>query len=387
MGLRSYAGTAFTVLLVGLLLVILLGQVLGQPIGLGFVITGSMSPTLEPGDGFVAVPPALAGDIEQGDVVTFEAEEIQGGGLTTHRIVRETSEGYITRGDANPFTDQDGGEPPVRETDIVAVALQFNGDVVVIPNFGTAIMGLQGAFGAVAGIFAGIPGLAVVAEGGIASVMVGLGLLVLGLSFVGELVGGQSRGDRSRSDSREGVLSAGLVLLVIILVITVPATVSMVVPSGTNELQVISSSSPTEDPTIIERGGTTQITFNGSNSGFLPLVMIVEPATNDVVVSNSTMVLFRGQSESTTVTISVPDETGLYVRAISVRHYLQVMPTPFIIAMHNIHPWVAILGIDLYLAAIVSMIYGFSVGFNPIRMRSTGRNLSMVDRLKRMLPP
>ncbi|TKX51714.1 signal peptidase I, partial [Halorubrum sp. SP3] len=71
------------------------------------------------------VPPAIAGDIEEGDVVTFEAQELQGGGLTTHRVVDETDQGYITRGDANPFTDQDGPEPPVQESQIAAVALEL----------------------------------------------------------------------------------------------------------------------------------------------------------------------------------------------------------------------------------------------------------------------
>ena len=44
----------FTVLLIMLFLI--LGSVLGQPITLGYVETESMSPTLEPGDGFIAVP-------------------------------------------------------------------------------------------------------------------------------------------------------------------------------------------------------------------------------------------------------------------------------------------------------------------------------------------
>ncbi|RLM60020.1 S26 family signal peptidase, partial [Halorubrum sp. Atlit-26R] len=54
----------------------LVGQQLGQPIVLGFVLTGSMNAepaNMAPGDGFVAVPPSIAGDIEEGDVVTFEA--------------------------------------------------------------------------------------------------------------------------------------------------------------------------------------------------------------------------------------------------------------------------------------------------------------------------
>jgi len=42
------------------------GQLLGQPILLSFVETGSMQPTLDPGDGFVAVPASLAGPVGVG---------------------------------------------------------------------------------------------------------------------------------------------------------------------------------------------------------------------------------------------------------------------------------------------------------------------------------
>ena len=66
------------------------GNLLGQPILFSYVETGSMEPTLATGDGFVAVPPEVSGPIDEGDVVVFEAQRIQGGGLTTHRVVSET---------------------------------------------------------------------------------------------------------------------------------------------------------------------------------------------------------------------------------------------------------------------------------------------------------
>ena len=125
---------------------LLAGQFLGQPVLLGYVETGSMAPTLNPGDGFVAVPAALAGPIDEGDVVTFRAEELQGGGLTTHRIVGQTDRGYVTKGDANPFTDQDGSEPPVKRPQIVAVALQVGDGVVTLPNLGVAVTGVRAGF-------------------------------------------------------------------------------------------------------------------------------------------------------------------------------------------------------------------------------------------------
>lgn len=93
-----------------------------------------MSPNLEPGDGFIAVPIQLAGPIEPGDVVAFDAKVLHGGGLTTHRVVDETAAGFITKGDANAVTDQDGSEPPVKRGQDVAVAYQFGGTVVSTPS-------------------------------------------------------------------------------------------------------------------------------------------------------------------------------------------------------------------------------------------------------------
>src|SRR6056297_3527746 len=132
----GYAAALFVILL-------LVGQLLGQPILLGYVATGSMEPTMDAGDGFVAIPSAVSGDVEEGDVVVFQARELHDGGLTTHRVVDETEGGYVTKGDANPFTDQDGGEPPVTDGQIVANALQIEGTVVTIPHLGTVVMGIQ----------------------------------------------------------------------------------------------------------------------------------------------------------------------------------------------------------------------------------------------------
>ena len=125
------------------------GAALGRPVFLTYVETGSMQPTLEPGDGFVAIPAELAGPVDEGDVTVFEAEAIQGGGLTTHWVVDETDHGFVTGGDANPFTDQDDDEPPVREAQVVAVAWKPGGSVLVVPHLGTAVEGTRTVLGTV----------------------------------------------------------------------------------------------------------------------------------------------------------------------------------------------------------------------------------------------
>ncbi|CDK39297.1 signal peptidase I [Halorubrum sp. AJ67] len=382
MELRSSLGSVATLALVAVIVAMLVGQQLGQPILFGFVVTGSMSPTLEPGDGFVAVPPVLADDIEEGDVVTFDARELQGGGLTTHRVVGETDEGYVTRGDANPFTDQDGDEPPVQESQIVSVALQFDGELVVIPSIGTVALALQGAFGAVMGVLSGLPGGDAVADGNVETLMVGGGVLLLLYSFAADLLG-SDRGGRDRSRSRRGATRAGLVLAVILLLILVPATASMVIPSGVNEITVVSSESPSSNPTTIERGGSQTVTYNISNSGVFPQVAIIEPASTGVEVAETTHWIWRGQSAGTTATIHAPDETGVYYRSISERQYLGLLPLSVIVALHAVHPVVAIAAIDLVIAVVVTVVFALAVGFQPLRFRDTGRDTSVVDTVRR----
>ena len=75
-----------------------------QPTVLGFsaavVVTGSMSPAIEPGDLVVC---RRSADYAVGDVITFRS----GASLVTHRIVGDTPSGFTTKGDANNVADAD----------------------------------------------------------------------------------------------------------------------------------------------------------------------------------------------------------------------------------------------------------------------------------------
>ena len=386
MNLRSLAGSGVTVLLVVVIVAMLVGQQLGQPIVLGFVLTGSMNAepaNMAPGDGFIAVPPSIAGDVEEGDVVTFDARELQGGGLTTHRIVGETEEGYITRGDANPFTDQDGPEPPVRESQIAAVALQIDGDTVVIPRIGLGILAMQDAFAFAAAFLSDVPGLGGLADGDVGSIMMGSGVLLLVYTVLQELRGGNGgRGDEKRSQSRGGKTSAFVVLLAILLLITVPATASMVIPSNTQDITIVSSQSPSDNPTVIERGGSVQFDFNFTNNGFIPRIGVVEPASNGVEVNERVLVASRGESVGTSVVIRAPEETGAYIRSVSQRQYLGLLPVSAVVALHSIHPFVAIAAIDGVIVVTVTVVFVLAVGLRPFRFRSRDRNVSLLDRAR-----
>jgi len=130
---------AVAVLLVAFVLLSTLGQV--APIS--YVNSGSMTPALSTGDGFVAVPSVLADAPEPGDVVVYRSKSIEAGGLVTHRIVERTDGGFVTQGDANPITDQQAGEPPVPHDRIVAQVATVDGHVLALPNVGTPSMWLR----------------------------------------------------------------------------------------------------------------------------------------------------------------------------------------------------------------------------------------------------
>jgi signal peptidase len=257
MSIKRALSVTLQVAAVVVILSLIVGQFLGQPILLSFVETGSMQPTLDPGDGFVAIPAPIAGDIEPGDVVTFEAQEIQGGGLTTHRVVEETERGYITQGDNNPFTDQDGGEPVVQDAEIVAKALSVGGSVVVIPHLGTVAMGFQSvleSFQTWLAVTFGVRSFQ--GTQGIAYILFGLSAIAYGIDWYLDR-GSRDRPERDRS--RDDGTSVFAIVVVLALVLMATATAAMVVPGGTQEYGIVSAEFESENPTVIERGTSQEI--------------------------------------------------------------------------------------------------------------------------------
>jgi signal peptidase len=362
---------------------IVIGQLIGQPMVLGYVETGSMSPTLEPGDGFIAVPAAIAGPPEPGDVIVFQAQELHGGGLTTHRVVRKTEAGYITQGDANPFTDQDGAEPPVTKAQIYSHVLQINGQVLVIPNLGDVVMGVRGAFTGFISLILSVSGLDAALDGEFSNrLLLYMGSALVVLSFL--FGSGNSRTSR-RPSSRPGIYRPITILAILSLVVLVPATASMVLPAGTVQLDIVSSSNPSEDPLVIQAGETAEVEYRVFNDGFVPVVVFAEPATEGVTVEDTTFLLAGKSQSTTTIRVSAPEKTGAYRRQISESRYIPVLPISVIKSLHAIHPYLAIAAIDLVLFIGTAVLTIGVLGGSEVKLRSTSRNISLIDRIRRLL--
>ncbi len=358
-------------LLVVLLLVALLaGQALGQPILLSFVETGSMEPTLEPGDGFVAIPAELAGEPQQGDVITFNAQELHGGGLTTHRVVDETDRGYITHGDANPATDQDGAEPPVQKAQIVAKAWQVNGNVVVIPHLGTAAMGLQSGVESLQHGLARMFGTsALLGTQGLAYLLAALSGIVYAVDLW--LTRGPKRtvDDREFSRSRDTGLSMRLVVVGCVGLVLLSATAAMVAPAGTTDYGVVSAQFDSDRPTVIPSGETETVDYAVLNAGIIPTYVHLEGASEGATVEPDSLLVERRSQANATVSLTAPPETGYYPMYVQEYRYLAVLPGPVIADLYEIHPWLPIVAINAMLGIPIYLLGTVLLGRGSIRDR------------------
>ena len=347
---------------------LVVGQFLGQPVLLSYVETGSMQPALAPGDGFVAIPAGIAGGIGPGDVVTFDAQEIQGGGLTTHRVVEETERGYITRGDNNPFTDQDGGEPVVQDADVVAKALQVGGGVVVIPHLGTVAMGFQSALQSVQTWLAVTFGVrSFQGTQGLAYIVFGLSLVAYAVDWY---LNAGSRDRETRERSRDDGTSVFAILGVLALVLMATATAAMVVPGGTQEYGVVSAEFESENPTVIERGTSQDLEYVVPNAGLVPVYAYVTPASPDVDVDPQRLSVGSRGEASTTVTLSAPDETGYYRLFVVEHRYLAVLPPGIVDELYGVHPWAPLVVINGLLGGGIVGIGLLLLRGEPARIRS-----------------
>jgi len=370
MSARRRLGQVLTVVLVVLVVSMLLGQLLGQPVLLGFVTSDSMEPTIEEGDGFVALPAVLMGEPEPGDVVVFQARELHDGGLTTHRVVEATENGYVTKGDNNPFTDQDGDEPPVTDGQIVAHAVQVDGTVLVIPGLGTAVTGLQSA---VAAPFEGV-------ETGRASsflVFAGIALFVLA-----GLTGGATR-ETTRERSRENVIAAWVVVAFSVTVVVGFATAAMVMPAGVHEFGLVATENPTDQQQVLRPGESATIEYDVHNGGFVPVLVMNDAASTGVSVEPGRAVLGGGDRAQVNATLTAPGEPGRYLRSVEETRYLLVLPASVLVALHSLHPLLALAAVDVVVGGFVLAIAVAVFGTGQLRLRSGAKTVPLKVRVRR----
>lgn len=370
--------------LVALLLVsVIAGQLLGQPVLLTYVETGSMSPTLEPGDAFIAIPPAIAGPVDTGDVIVFQATVLEGGGLTTHRVVDVRNGGYVTQGDANVGTDQEAGEPLVRDGQIVAVAWQVGGEVVVIPKIGLVAMAARSLISSLRGFLAGILGR----PGLLGSQGFAIGIFVIGVGAYVIATWLEDDEDRRyfRTRRRPGTIDVGWLIVALAIGVALIATLSMAFPLGAQQFEMVSAENDAPGPRVVKAGTSENLTYTVPGGGLLPVVVVLEPASDGLSVSPRQFYIRGGETANATVTVTAPDDIGYAPQYLREHRYIAVLPTPVVVWLYRLHPWVPILVIDALLAGGFILMGLAWLGGGQLRVRSRTANLSPLERIRRWL--
>ncbi|OYR57025.1 signal peptidase I [Halorubrum ezzemoulense] len=380
--LRRTAADVLAILAVLAVIALVVGQLTGQPVLLGYVTSGSMAPTLEAGDGFVAVPAIISDDIESGDVIVFDAIELQGGGLTTHRVVEITEDGYITRGDNNPFRDQEGEEPVVTDDRVVATALQINGQVVRVPGLGTGIEAVRDSGEKVQAAVAGVLGLEATGPQTLSGVFISIGLLLFLIVFADDIRGRQGR-DRTRNRSRFGDqgIDGRWVALGLVFLILVPANAALYAPTGTQQVVLdgddLSGGTTAGDPV------ETQLT--AENNGLITMLVFLETSHPDAELSRTELPTPSGGSAMATLTVTAPPPGEQTVVTISEHWYFLVVPPAVIAWLHSIHPLVAVGAFNVLVIGSVLTLVGAAFGFGQRRVRPRRRDVSLRLLIKRLL--
>ena len=138
--MRFVGNALLTLLIVACLLVIVSNLGIGV-LSFKAVLSGSMSPAINPGD-FVVIYKTDK-PVEIGDVVLFHDE----GAEIIHRVVDETNLGYITKGDANEDSDS-GAIRPSQVEGVYIARIPLLGYPLIFVKTGIlqVLQALRGAF-------------------------------------------------------------------------------------------------------------------------------------------------------------------------------------------------------------------------------------------------
>lgn len=313
---RSHVGFVVVSLLVLSLLV-------GVPARVGYVTSGSMEPTLSTGDGYVLV---TVTEPEPGDIVVYRSAVRDQ--LVAHRIVDETAAGFVTKGDANPTTDQATGAPPVERSQVLGTVLTLGSNPLVVPGLGW--LAVRTPLGV-----------------GLAAVVVALGRSV-----------GRDRTPRRVTRVRDVVYPLFGVALVLCLTL-------LLVTTGVSHLTWDVVDGPVDDPSELVMGEPTNRTVH---------VNVTKPPITHVVVEADGMAVEEQSMNGSVLTMQVrlpPRERGTYETSVRTYPYPATLPKPTVVTLHRVHPLAALVGsVGTVFAPLFGAYALFLYGRTPLRLAS-----------------
>jgi signal peptidase len=209
----------------------------------------------------------------------------------------------------------------------------------------------------------------------------GLGLVLFVLSFRPDGDEELER-DMSRTTDDTG-LNGRVVAVVLLVIVLIPANAAMVLPSGDTTITV--DGSEVAEAESVAPGDPVEAAFDAQNNGLITLLLVFEPADEDVTVAPTAPGIPSGESATATVTVPAPEPSVDRDIVVSEYRYIVVLPESVILALHDIHPLAALGAINLLIGGGFVGFVGGLIGFGDVRVRDTSRKLPLRVRVKQWL--
>jgi len=180
------------------------------------------------------------------------------------------------------------------------------------------------------------------------------------------------------------VITVWAVVLVAAAVVTMAATAAMVVPASTYEIELVATDEPSDDPQVVEPGATAEVSYEVHNGGVIPALVVTDPVDEGVTVEPGRSILGFDERERVTISMDAPDETGKDTRTVRESRYLMILPRQVLLGLHSVHPWLALLAVDVVVALFVITVSVAVFGAGYLRMRP-GPDVPLRVRVERRL--
>lgn len=322
MKISSIFGNLFIVIAFIFLISSAAGLALNRPVLFSYAISESMEPTIGVGDLFF-INPFSDGDV--GDVVVFRMGDM----YVVHRIYAIEGGEYITKGDNNIATDQQGGKnPPIKKEDIIGKVVTVSGTPVTIPEAGTLIGALHSN-----SIF-------------LAGILISLGFVALG------------KGERRKKDRKKIKISAGLFYGLASSLLIISIVISTMLSWGSLSFSYASTLAGNQQDGWYLPGTTFEKTMVFENKAGYPMMFFFEREKG--IKSEKASFLGPGETREIVFDVDVPDDTRIYRDGVEVFAYLPLLPKSVTESLYDVSPYMPLAVQVSAMLVILSVLYAIS---------------------------
>ncbi|WHZ02806.1 signal peptidase I [Neobacillus sp. YX16] len=318
-----------------------------KPVLLTVIRSNSMYPVWERGDMVIIDNLNQDEEIHEGDIVFFKAEEgsLATKGWIAHRVIGgNAEEGFITKGDANKYSDQESDNTgSIERKWIAGRAIEMGENPIVLNKIGYLSLWME-KYQSNPLL---LPGFALI-----------LGIIIA----ISELMPGQKRKKNNKSNGMELHLIyfiGGLSISIIVggTMITSGHTLNQVYEVSEQSQGVLMGS----DVGILKVGDSvTRPLSEIKNESIFPLIGVITSNDKQIELSHKKVTLSKGQQINSTYTVNA-ENPGKYKATIKVGLFYPLLPASIIYFLAQKSYWLALTFVSI-VPGLPLMIYPFIDG-------------------------